>query len=122
VPTPLRSAAGWNNVEKSHAGVRVVIELRALGALALSRDHEGDSVPRLLRARREDVEPECTMGFVRPPGPRSTAARELNAKRVAFTPIRFLNYADPGTAQTSAKTNGFATLMIVNSTSASPTS
>jgi hypothetical protein len=49
------------------------------------------------------------------------AVSELNARPVAFTPMRRLISSGPNVAHTSANTKGFATLMIVNSTSASPT-
>ena len=66
------------------------------------------------------IAPELTIGFVRPRSPCSMAVRELNARPVAFTPIWRLISSGPNVAHTSAKTKGFATLMIVNSTSASP--
>ena len=67
------------------------------------------------------IAPEFTIGFVRPPSPCSMAVSELNGKPVAFSPILRLTSSGPSAAQMSAKTNGFATLMIVNSTSSSPT-
>jgi len=50
----------------------------------------------------------------------STAVAELNAKPVAFTPTRRRTASTPTAAQTSAKTNGFETLMMGKTTSASP--
>ena len=67
------------------------------------------------------IAPELTIGFVRPSGLRSTASTELNASPVALTPIRSRIAAGPSRSQTRANTNGFETLMIVNSRSASPT-
>jgi hypothetical protein len=61
-----------------------------------------------------------TIGFVRP-SVRSTASSESNARPVAFAPTRTRSSTAPTTWATRANTNGFATLMIVNSTSASPT-
>ena len=67
------------------------------------------------------IAPALTIGFVRPSALRSTAASELNGRPVPFD-------ADPlahrvrrrARSQTSANTNGFETLMIVNSCSTSP--
>ena len=59
--------------------------------------------------------------MVRPSALRSTASTELNASPVAFTPIRSRTAAAPSRSHTSANTNGFEMLMIVNSRSASPT-
>jgi hypothetical protein len=67
------------------------------------------------------IAPELTIGLVRPWLPCSIAVSELNGKPVALTPILRLSSSGPSAAHTSAKTNGFATLMTVNSTSASPT-
>ena len=67
------------------------------------------------------IAPELTIGFVRPPWCCSTAVSELNAKPVAFTPTLRRISSAPSAAHTSANTNGFATLMIVNSAPASPT-
>ena len=68
------------------------------------------------------IAPGLTIGFVRPSSVRSTASSELNGSPVAFTPTRSRTRSGPRASQTSAKTNGLETLMIVNSTSASPTS
>ena len=67
------------------------------------------------------IAPEFTIGFVRPSGLRSIAASELNARPVLLAPSRRRASSGPRLSQTRAKTNGFATLMIVNSISASPT-
>jgi len=64
--------------------------------------------------------PELTIGFVRPSALRSTAAMELNGRPVPLTPTRSRTASGPSCSQTSAKTNGLDTLMIVNSRSASP--
>ena len=61
------------------------------------------------------IAPELTIGFVRPPSPLSIAASELKARPVAFMPIFSRASCGPSTSQISAKTNGFETLMIVNS-------
>ena len=60
------------------------------------------------------IAPGFTIGLVRPSGPRSTAARELNGSPVALTPSRRLISSGPTVSQIKAKTNGFATLMMVN--------
>ncbi len=65
--------------------------------------------------------PGLTIGLVRPASPRSTAAAELNGRPVASTPMARCARSTPSASQTSAKTNGFATLITVNPTSASPT-
>ena len=65
--------------------------------------------------------PALTMGLVRPSSPRSTPSSELNGRPVAFTPIFSRTSSAPSAWQTSAKMNGFETLMIVNGCSASPT-
>ena len=67
------------------------------------------------------IAPAFTIGFVRPSSLRSTAASELNGSpvRVDAEPLRAPR-SGPSASQTSANTNGFETLMIVNSTSASP--
>ena len=67
------------------------------------------------------IAPALTIGFVRPLGLRSMPATELNAYPVAFAPSFSRACAAPITWQTSAKTNGFDTLMIENSCSAAPT-
>ena len=59
--------------------------------------------------------------FVLPSTLCSTAVSELNASPVLFTPSRRRASSGPRLSHTSANTNGFETLMIVNSTSASPT-
>ena len=64
--------------------------------------------------------PAFTIGFVRPSEPCSTAASELNGRPVALAPIFRRISSGPSDWQTSANTNGFATLMIANSASASP--
>ena len=64
------------------------------------------------------IAPAFTIGLVRP-GPRSTAASELKASPVAFTPTRRRS-SGPRAWQTRANTNGLATLMIANPWSASP--
>ena len=66
------------------------------------------------------IAPALTIGFVRPSALRSTAASELNGRPVALTPTRSRTSSGPSASQTSAKTNGLDTLMIVNSWSASP--
>jgi hypothetical protein len=66
------------------------------------------------------IAPELTIGFVRPSGLRSTASIELNGRPVLLTPTRSRTASAPSRSHTSAKTNGFDTLMIVNSESASP--
>ena len=67
------------------------------------------------------IAPEFTIGFVRPSGLRSTASSELNGSPVLLTPSFARTSSWPRAWQTSAKTNGFETLMIENSLSASPT-
>ena len=67
------------------------------------------------------IAPEFTIGFVRPSGFRSMPSSELNARPVAFTPIFSRTSSTPSASQTRANTNGFETLMIVNSWSESPT-
>ena len=67
------------------------------------------------------IAPGLTIGFVRPSPLRSIAVSELNARPVLLTPSSRRASSGPKLSQTSAKTNGFATLMIANSTSASPT-
>ena len=64
--------------------------------------------------------PAFTIGFDRPSALRSTAATESNGNPVAFTPSFCLASSSPSTSQTRAKTNGLATLMIVNSCPVSP--
>ncbi len=64
--------------------------------------------------------PGFTIGFVRPSALRSTAASELNGRPVALTPSLSPRLVRPHGLATSAKTNGFETLMIANSTAASP--
>ena len=66
------------------------------------------------------IAPEFTMGLVRPSGLSSTPARELKGRPVAFTPTLSRISSGPSSSQTRAKVNGLATLMIVNSSSASP--
>ena len=66
------------------------------------------------------IAPALTIGFVRPSALRSTAASELNGMPVAFTPTGVCSSSGPSRSQASANTNGFETLMIVNSWSASP--
>ena len=66
------------------------------------------------------IAPALTIGLVRPSSVRSTADSELNGSPVAFTPTRLRISSGPSCAHTSANTNGFDTLMIVNSWSASP--
>ena len=67
------------------------------------------------------IAPALTIGLVRPSALCSTAATELNGRPVAFTPMRSRASSTPADSQTSAKTNGFATLMIVKPASTSPT-
>ena len=67
------------------------------------------------------IAPGLTIGFVRPSSLRSTASRELNGSPVALAPMSDRTRSEPSASQTSAKTNGFETLMIANSSSASPT-
>ena len=67
------------------------------------------------------IAPAFTIGFVLPSPLASTAANELNGSPVLFTPSRPRTSSGPSASQTSAKTNGLETLMIENSTSASPT-
>lgn len=78
----------------------------------------GSPVPgrRLVTA----IAPALTIGLVVPSGLRSMADTELNGSPVAFTPILVRAWSGPSTSKTSANTNGFATLMIVNSCPASP--
>jgi hypothetical protein len=64
--------------------------------------------------------PAFTIGLDRPSGLRSTAATESNASPVAFTPSVCLTCSSPSASLTRAKTNGLATLMIVNSCPVSP--
>jgi hypothetical protein len=66
------------------------------------------------------IAPAFTIGLVRPPSPRSTAASELKASPVAFTPTRRRTSSGPRAWQTRANTNGLATLMIANPYPASP--
>ncbi len=67
------------------------------------------------------IAPGFTIGFVRPSSLCSIASSELNGSPVALTPTALRTASGPTVAQTSAKTNGFATLMSVNSASSSPT-
>jgi hypothetical protein len=60
------------------------------------------------------IAPAFTIGLVRPSGLRSTAASELNGSPVALTPSCCLAVSGPSAWHTRAKTNGLATLMIVN--------
>ena len=64
--------------------------------------------------------PAFTIGFDLPSALRSTEASESNASPVAFTPSFCLASSTPSISHTRAKTNGLATLMIVNSCPASP--
>jgi len=64
--------------------------------------------------------PAFTIGFDRPSALRSTAATESNGNPVAFTPSFCLASSSPRASQTRAKTNGLATLMMVNSCPVSP--
>lgn len=66
------------------------------------------------------IAPGFTIGFVRPSTVRSIAASELNGSPVLLTPSRSRASRGPRSSQTSATTNGFDTLMIENSWSASP--
>ena len=66
--------------------------------------------------------PALTIGLVRRSALRSTAATELKARPVALTPILSRTACTPSAWQTSAKTKGFETLMIVNSCAVSPIS
>ncbi len=66
------------------------------------------------------IAPGFTIGFVRPSSLRSIAETALNGRPVASTPTSAPASAMPIASQTSANTNGLATLMIANSTSASP--
>src|SRR5262245_46559367 len=68
------------------------------------------------------IAPAFTIGLVRPSALRSMAAIELNGRPVALAPSCSRACAAPTSWQTSAKTKGFDTLMIENSTSVSPTS
>src|SRR5262249_55997336 len=68
------------------------------------------------------IAPGFTIGFVRPSVLRSTASVELNGNPVAFTPSLVRASSGPSASHTRAKTNGFATLISVNSTPASPDS
>jgi hypothetical protein len=63
--------------------------------------------------------PGLTIGFVTPCA-RSTAASELNGRPVPLAPSLVRTSAAPKRSQTSAKTNGFETLMMANSWSTSP--
>lgn len=65
------------------------------------------------------IAPALTIGLVRPPE-RSTAVRELNGSPVPLAPSFSRASSAPTSSQTSAKTNGFDTLMMVNARSASP--
>jgi hypothetical protein len=58
--------------------------------------------------------PELTMGLVRASLLYSRAVTELNGSPVALTPSRARASSAPSSSQTSAKVNGFDTLMIVN--------
>jgi hypothetical protein len=66
------------------------------------------------------IAPAFTIGFDRPSALRSAKDSESNASPVAFTPSFCLTRSAPSTSYTSAKTNGLATLMIVNSCPLSP--
>ena len=61
------------------------------------------------------IAPEFTIGLVRPSSPRSMPSTELKARPVAFTPTLSRTTSVPSSSATRAKTNGFDTLMIVNS-------
>ena len=67
------------------------------------------------------IAPAFTIGLDLPSVLRSTKASELNASPVAFTPSLCRTCSAPSSWHTRAKTNGLATLMIVNSCPASPT-
>ena len=67
------------------------------------------------------IAPGLTIGFVRPSGARSTASMALNGRPVALAPTTRRTSSAPIASQASASTNGFATLMSGNATSASPT-
>ena len=66
------------------------------------------------------IAPGLTMGFVRPSGRSSIAATELNRLPVAFSPTKRATVSGLWVPHMRANTNGLATLMIENSTSASP--
>jgi hypothetical protein len=68
------------------------------------------------------IAPAFTIGLVRPSGLRSIAAIELNGSPVALAPSCSRARLAPIAWQTSAKTNGFDTLITENATSVSPTS
>ena len=57
--------------------------------------------------------PAFTIGLVRPSALSSTAASELNGSPVLLAPILARTSSQPSSWQTSAKTNGLDTLMIV---------
>ena len=64
--------------------------------------------------------PAFTIGLDLPSALYSTAASELNGSPVALTQSFCLASSAPSISQTRAKTNGLATLMIVNSCAVSP--
>ena len=66
------------------------------------------------------IAPGLTIGLVRPPGEASTACTVLKGSPVAFTPTTCRTRPSPTSSQTSARTNGLATLMMVNRVNASP--
>ena len=66
------------------------------------------------------IAPGLTIGLVRPSGWSSIADTALNRRPVALTPTKSSTASGPCTPPINANTNGLATLMIVNSTSASP--
>jgi hypothetical protein len=67
------------------------------------------------------IAPGLTIGLVRPSPARVTASTALNGNPVASTPTSRPASSGPTASQASAKAKGFATLMIVKATSASPT-
>ena len=67
------------------------------------------------------IAPGLTIGFVRPSAARSTASIALNGRPVALAPTTCRTSSGPTASHASASTNGFATLMSGNGTSASPT-
>ena len=99
--------------------VDLVVERRARGRRSARGRRAGAATwPRRSRPGRRlvvAIAPGFTIGFVRPSPLRSTASSELNGSPVPFTPSSSRACSGPSASQTSANTNGFDTLMIVNS-------
>ena len=81
--------------------------------------HRSSTARAAARGSSLAIAPGLTIGLVRPSGCVRSRSMALNGRPVPFDADRRA-LLDADHAQTSAKTNGFDTLMIVNSCSASP--